>query len=532
MKASAALLAASFWLALTALPATAGTPPRSPAPGGSTPAPDSPAPVSALRKINEIRFTGTPGWHMPLVFDERYAYLGTPAGLYRTTQWLVPERPFVPAGFAGSEIINLYLFRNELYVLKHGELTPSGPATDHSFLKSSDYGVSFVPLDDGLSECVGGYCDYLTATQASFKDDLILLTAGGGRNLFVSPNGGRSWSVLSGSVGSQACSYPTFELIGRRVLIGGECPLDFAYLQSGMLREDFLGWQESNPVFRPIAVEDLGNREVQFIRQQPNSATVFAGVEGGLLKSDDNGQSFRFVIKQPVSGSGKYPYITSIVFPSMHGNIIIASGFDKAGARGYLAYSHDGGETWVDISELVLGSDFFAYDVPFITEDPQGRVIAVVLKRTGSSAWSAMTAEVNFNEPPPPPTLLTEEGTAQAIALESVNFMGGAFPLINRHNFSHDQRTRIMLLARNLNLLPGEDASAVTAQAEDADHKVYVFPVEYAGPVPNFEWLQQVVVRIPDALSDAGQVQVSISCHGMTSNKAVLSITSSDAASP
>lgn len=41
------------------------------------------------------------------------------------------------------------------------------------------------------------------------------------------------------------------------------------------------------------------------------------------------------------------------------------------------------------------------------------------------------------------------------------------FPLTTPFNFSVDQQTRLMLIADNLALLPGENHSAVPAVAED-----------------------------------------------------------------
>lgn len=121
-----------------------------------------------------------------------------------------------------------------------------------------------------------------------------------------------------------------------------------------------------------------------------------------------------------------------------------------------------------------------------------------------------------------PPTLLTEENTDQALALDSVTFVRDPFPLTTPYNFSSDQRTRIMLFAVGLELMPGEDASVVTAQAEDSAHRIYPLAIEYLGKVPDFDWLTQVNVRLPDSLATPGDVLVSISMRGAASNKVVI----------
>ena len=78
--------------------------------------------------------------------------------------------------------------------------------------------------------------------------------------------------------------------------------------------------------------------------------------------------------------------------------------------------------------------------------------------------------------------------------------MRDPFPLGTADNFSLDQRTRIMLFAFGLELMPGEDVSVVTAQAEDAEHRIYPLTVEYVGKVPNLDWLTQVNVKLPNGL--------------------------------
>jgi hypothetical protein len=86
-------------------------------------------------------------------------------------------------------------------------------------------------------------------------------------------------------------------------------------------------------------------------------------------------------------------------------------------------------------------------------------------------------------------------------------------------NFSSDQRTRINLFAYNLELKAGEDFTAITAEAEDSQQVVYALPVEAAYEVPNFSWITQVTVKLPDELQGIGNVAVSVKLHGLVSNK-------------
>jgi probable HAF family extracellular repeat protein len=123
---------------------------------------------------------------------------------------------------------------------------------------------------------------------------------------------------------------------------------------------------------------------------------------------------------------------------------------------------------------------------------------------------------------PTGPGLVTERATNKALALDSVTFVRDPFPLTTEHNFSADRRTRIILFARNVTLAAGEPASAVTVTAEGPGG-THPLSVEHVGPVPGLAWLTQIVVRLPDGLG-AGDVQLSISFRGATSNKPTISI--------
>ena len=119
-----------------------------------------------------------------------------------------------------------------------------------------------------------------------------------------------------------------------------------------------------------------------------------------------------------------------------------------------------------------------------------------------------------------PPLLIAEEGTDHAVAVEPVTRARDPFPLTQVLAFSVDPRTRVMLFAQNVELLPGETASALTATAEDAVHNVYPLTVERVDPVPGFEWMSTVVVRLSDQMtSSTGEVLIGVTLRGRASNR-------------
>ncbi|HEV3471127.1 MAG TPA: putative metal-binding motif-containing protein [Pyrinomonadaceae bacterium] len=131
---------------------------------------------------------------------------------------------------------------------------------------------------------------------------------------------------------------------------------------------------------------------------------------------------------------------------------------------------------------------------------------------------------VPVNSPPARPILLTEPDTERAVALDSVTLRSGPFPLSTEQNFSSDRRTRILLFAVNLELRRGESISAVTARIVDSQGNVFPLVVESVAKVPNFGWLTQMTVRLPDGLKAEGEARISISLHGETSNMVLVSV--------
>lgn len=124
---------------------------------------------------------------------------------------------------------------------------------------------------------------------------------------------------------------------------------------------------------------------------------------------------------------------------------------------------------------------------------------------------------------PAGPTLLTQENSQRAAALDSVTLVRDPLAVVARNNFSIDRRVRLALFAINADLMPGEGASAVTARAQDSRNRSYSLNVEFVGKVPGLDFTQ-IVVKLPDELAQAGDVWVSLSLHGQTSNEVLFNV--------
>lgn len=130
--------------------------------------------------------------------------------------------------------------------------------------------------------------------------------------------------------------------------------------------------------------------------------------------------------------------------------------------------------------------------------------------------------------PSGPPVLMTEANSNRAIALDSVTMLRDPFTVQNLLNFSSDRRTRILIFATNLVFPVNEPFSAVTVQAENSQHNVVQLPVEFVGNISGLPATVEIVVKLTDGLS--GDQLISITYHNLTSNKALVSIKSSNPA--
>ncbi|HEX6717264.1 MAG TPA: Calx-beta domain-containing protein, partial [Pyrinomonadaceae bacterium] len=126
------------------------------------------------------------------------------------------------------------------------------------------------------------------------------------------------------------------------------------------------------------------------------------------------------------------------------------------------------------------------------------------------------------------PVLVIDASSQRAIALDSVNLVHEPFALNNPTYFGDDKRTRIAIFSLNLILEPG---LVVTAQAVDSQQNVYQLPVEFVGTVPSFiavtpqePFLTKIVFRLPDGIPTTGDLQVSITTRGKTSNKVLIAL--------
>jgi uncharacterized protein GlcG (DUF336 family) len=122
------------------------------------------------------------------------------------------------------------------------------------------------------------------------------------------------------------------------------------------------------------------------------------------------------------------------------------------------------------------------------------------------------------------PVLISQETSTRAIAFDSVTQQHEPFSTSPPVKFGVDNQTRVMLFAMNFNLQPGDTVADVSVDAEDGAHNSYHLPVEFIGTVPDQPWATSMVVRLNDAIKDAGDVLVGINYRGVASNRVRVAI--------
>jgi len=126
-----------------------------------------------------------------------------------------------------------------------------------------------------------------------------------------------------------------------------------------------------------------------------------------------------------------------------------------------------------------------------------------------------------------PLTLLNQENSARGLAVDLVFRTKEPFAINtgDQHFYIVDQRMRIVVFAVALKLAAGENASAVTATAEETGGTIRPLTVEFVGPVPNMnQWLTQVVLKLNDQITTPQDIKVRITLHGVTSNPVLVAV--------
>jgi hypothetical protein len=123
---------------------------------------------------------------------------------------------------------------------------------------------------------------------------------------------------------------------------------------------------------------------------------------------------------------------------------------------------------------------------------------------------------------------ILQSAAGRATALEVFTFLREPFAATNQLYTGSDQRGRVMIFTLNLIVTPG---LVVTAQAVDDQQVTHQLPVEFVGNVPSFipvipqePALTQIVLKLPEGITTAGDLRVRIIARGRLSNQVLIAV--------
>ena len=137
-------------------------------------------------------------------------------------------------------------------------------------------------------------------------------------------------------------------------------------------------------------------------------------------------------------------------------------------------------------------------------------------------------AENNQSSDSPIPVLISEVDSTRALAIPAERSSNRSFSQKQPKVFSSN--SKIVLYVTNLNLMPGEGASAFRVYVEDAKNRKYRFPVLDIRPVEGKEWVYALTVELRDVLGfykqpeANGDVLISVTWRGLASNRVRLGL--------
>jgi len=173
------------------------------------------------------------------------------------------------------------------------------------------------------------------------------------------------------------------------------------------------------------------------------------------------------------------------------------------------------------------GTNLWTGTVGASVDRPDERNVSVPLTGLGAGEGLIVVPATNlvvaFQSAPvsSPPVIFVEEGTNNAVVIDSVTFMRGPFPLNNPNNFSSDHRTRIMILTSNLGLWQADLSDPTALVVEAGGVNLTVESVGSIG-VPGLG-SSYIIVRLPDNVP-TGLVELRVKLRGVASDPKMLNI--------
>jgi Tol biopolymer transport system component len=158
-----------------------------------------------------------------------------------------------------------------------------------------------------------------------------------------------------------------------------------------------------------------------------------------------------------------------------------------------------------------------SFSIPIIYDkkpEPSETINLALTNPTGSVARGRQTAVLTISDPAPV-VIAFDNGTGAA-ALNAETWVRDPFHLTTSSFLGQSSPTRVALFAGFVDLVPGEEFSAVKVEGFHNQQGIFPLPVEFVGPVPGQDGITQINVRLTANLP-TGDFFVFITLRGLTS---------------
>ncbi|WP_147303551.1 exo-alpha-sialidase [Rhodohalobacter sp. SW132] len=290
--------------------------------------------------------------------DGNLLYAATNDGLYRKN--IQSTSSFEPVGLQDNNIEAFLIYSDQILFA-----SVANRDTEHEYEihKSDNRGASWQELESNFGGNEDGEILSEFLRHPSHKDTIYATS-----NYTIAKSGdmGNSWDLIWGEWGAIAGPTSAIAINPQReneLWAGGQGPIEDGYLVRLVDEEETDRWTDLVP--NPTTV-----KEIVFDKQ--SSQTIFAGYEGALMKTNDNGASWQTSIDK----HHNFRFFFGIAFSNLNPDILFAGGWLKAVDDPQslkLFYSMDKGETW---EEEIFENEPYGgiLDMQLITEGDKDRI--------------------------------------------------------------------------------------------------------------------------------------------------------------
>jgi len=354
----------------------------------------------------------------------------------------------------------------------------NGTFVQASGFKSTDGGANWIPV-----RIVDASVPYYPTIEHWAIDPsnpaVIYAGVNGNSGVYKSTNGGATWTASGAGLTNTLIYAFALASINPAVLYAGT-------EYNGIFKSTNGGstWEQTS----------LTKQYPRALAVDPSNANiVYAGFgvfESGLHKSTNGGSTWNAVNTGLPASPGIYALA---IDPSSPTTLYAGGGFG-------VFKSSDGGANWAAFNDGLTNKS----------------VRSLAIDHTGTLLHAGSNGGGVFDWPTPTPSTpyLFSNASNQVIAIDSVTFVGDPLAVTGTHNFSADQRTRVLIFTSKLGLC--EPSSDLVVRAAGIP-----LAIEAIGTLAGTPYTY-IVIKLDPALT--GNVQLTVTLKGVTSNAGILSI--------